>query len=105
MLQIDGGSKIPEWVEITYQKSQISNKTKFREQNGQKCYFLSFQWFIIILVTNLPTHVNYTHPNPISVKYELNTLIQMEDISKKVIFAILLCSCPVRTFMSAFLYF
>ena len=69
---------------------------------GMSCPFTNV--FIIILVTNFPTHVNCTHPNPIPMKYELNTLIQMEDISKKVIFAILLLSCPARTFMSVFIY-
>ena len=60
----------------------------------QKCYILSFQCFIIIFVTNFPAYVNFTHPNPIPVKYELPTMLQMNNIWKK--WVLWFCSCRAR---------
>ena len=74
------------------------------EQNVQKCYILPFQCFIINFVTIFPSHVNFTHSNNISTKYELVSTLLARDNRKNVIFAILLLSRLARLFMNAFLY-
>ena len=73
------------------------------EQNVQKCYILPFQCFIINFVTIFPSHVNFTHSNNISTKYELVSTLLARDNRKNVIFAILLLSCLARLFMNAFI--
>ena len=74
------------------------------EQNVQKCYILPFQCFIINFVTIFPSHVNFTHSNNISTKYELVSTLLARDNRKNVIFAILLSSRLARLFMNAFIH-